>query len=401
MNISFIGLGKLGLSLALCIANNKNKIVAIDKNKVFLKKLKNKKFQSDENKVNKLLKTKRKYIKSYSSNLSDAITETNVTCVLVNTQHKKDGYSSKNINNVFNELSCCLKNKKKYHLFILSSTVPPGTINNLIKEIELKSKKKFNKHFGFVYIPDFVALGSTIENFQYPQFVLIGNSSKKDYMTCQSIFKKVCLNNPFFFNLTLNEVEVAKVSYNAFKVLKISYANFIKELCEVKNINANKILNAISYDSVIGKKFITGGTPYGGTCFPRDARLFKKMCLNNRVSTKLIDFCEEENLRVYKKIYKKINKIKKLGILGISFKEKTSVIEGSPSLEIIKKYHKSKKIYCFDFLQSTFDDIDKKYNYTNSKSISECIKKSEMVLIMHNDKRFTKIYSKKIINLWG
>ena len=71
--------------------------------------------------------------------------------------------------------------------------------------------------------------------------------------------------------MTLEEAEVAKVALNAYIVNKITFANFLGQLCEgMDNVNVHNITQCIGIDKRISPHFFGYGTPYGGTCFPRD-----------------------------------------------------------------------------------------------------------------------------------
>ena len=87
---------------------------------------------------------------------------------------------------------------KDYHLFVISSTVVPGsTCDSFISLIEKHSGKKLNKDFGVAFDPDFVALGQVIKDFLNPDFVIIGESHKKAGDIVESIHKKMCENGKF------------------------------------------------------------------------------------------------------------------------------------------------------------------------------------------------------------
>ena len=112
---------------------------------------------------------------------NDAITKTNVTYILTATPSKPDGsFSNQQIEAALTSLAKCLaKNDKKNHLFVISSTVMPGSITkSFIPLIEKYSNKKLNDGFHVAYCPDTVALGEVIDGFQRPDFIIIGKSDE-------------------------------------------------------------------------------------------------------------------------------------------------------------------------------------------------------------------------------
>jgi UDPglucose 6-dehydrogenase len=95
-------------------------------------------------------------------------------------------------------LSTALKHSnKEYHLFVITSTVSPGTTEeNLIPLVESSSRRRLNEGFGFCYNPEFIALGSVITDFLNPDLVLIGESDKFAGDQLEEIYRKTCEVNP-------------------------------------------------------------------------------------------------------------------------------------------------------------------------------------------------------------
>lgn len=403
MNISFIGLGKLGLPISLCLAK-KNKVLCIDKNLELINKLKKDEIIFHEPGLNDLFKNYKNNFIDFSDSYENIMGLTDATFILVNTQDSDGGYSSNLIENVLEEFSSEFKKSNKdYHLIILSSTVLPGTCDKMIKLIEEKSGKNYKENFGFVYIPDFVAIGNIIHDFLNPDFFLVGSDNEKDFGIVKQIFKDFHKNNPEIKNLNLKESEIAKISLNAYVVTKITFANFLGNTCKnMKDVNIKNITSTIGLDKRISPYFFEGGSPYGGTCFPRDVDAFIKFCDSNNMDAKHVKFSDEVNEMVYDDIIKSLQKFNRVGVLGISFKPNTSVTIGSPSLRIIKELEiKGIKINIYDKIEETLFNLEN--NSTKYQDPQKCINNSDAVIIMHRDNYFTEFdYSEKeILDPWG
>jgi len=122
MKISFIGLGKLGLPLATCLAEVGNEIIAIDKNEYVLDKLQNGELPFYEPGLEELFtKVKHKFQK-FTSSYETAIKETEASIILVNTQLGDDGYAADFVEAAILDIAINLKKvDKPYHYIILSS----------------------------------------------------------------------------------------------------------------------------------------------------------------------------------------------------------------------------------------------------------------------------------------
>ncbi|NBW34646.1 MAG: UDP-glucose/GDP-mannose dehydrogenase family protein [Cytophagia bacterium] len=406
MNVSFIGLGKLGLPLASCLSNSGNKILGIDKNKYFIDKLNRQELPFYEPELDEVFDYSN-FI-GFTDSYDDIFEKTDSTIILVNTQDENGGYSSLIVEKVLEEFSQQFKTSTKdYHLIVLSSTVLPGTISKLIKLVEDVSGKKYEQDFGFSYVPDFVKLGSVIKDFRNPEFFLVGANNDRDVDLTKSIWEGFHENNPPERILTLEEAEISKVALNAFIVNKITFANFLGQLCDgIKNVDVHNITSTIGLDKRISPYFFGYGTPYGGTCFPRDTTAFIKFAEDRKKIAKHLIFAEEVNFMVYQSIFDKVKTYKKIAILGISFKPNSPVTIGSPSVNLIMdlKLH-GKEIYCHDFIEETFENLDffQNMKVKTCNQVQECIDNSEVVVIMHPDKRYQQFdYTRvNVVDYWG
>jgi len=340
----------------------------------------------------------------FTDSYQRAIEETEATIILVNTQLGDHGYSSDFVESALTDIALNLrKSEKEYHLIVLSSTVLPGTINKLIKLVEKISNRKYQEGFGFSYVPDFVRLGNVIEDFKNPEFFLVGANNLEDAAKTQSIWYQFHENNPPKKILTLEEAEIAKVALNAYIVNKITFANFLGQLCDgIENVDVHNITNVIGLDKRISPYFFGYGTPYGGTCFPRDTSAFIKFSKDKKKTAKNLIFAEEVNEMVYNSILDKVKKYNRIGILGISFKPNSPVTIGSPSVRLIRDLLRiDNVINGHDFLPETFDNLD--YRINAYKSVQKCIDDSDAVVIMHPNKKYKdfNFSNKTVIDFWG
>ena len=406
MNVSFIGLGKLGLPLACCLAQAGNKILGVDKNEYVLDKLSNNELPFYEPGLSDIFPHPTNFI-GFTDSYKRAVDETDASIILVNTQLGDTGYSAEFVESALTDLAVNLKKSdKEYHTIILSSTVLPGTIARLVKLVEKISGRKFEEGFGFAYVPDFVRLGNVIKDFLNPEFFLVGANNWEDVGVVTSIWGHFHSNNPPKKYLTLEETEVAKVALNAFIVNKITFANFLGECCEgMNNVDVHRITDTIGIDKRISPYFFGYGTPFGGTCFPRDTSAFIKFACDRGKQAKHLEFANEVNEDVYRSILKKCENYDRIGVVGVSFKPNSPVTIGSPSSRLINDLiSKGKEIYAFDELDETFTNLNGANDHIRKcVSAQECVDKSDLVVFMHPDRKYVtlKLGEKDFIDNWG
>jgi UDPglucose 6-dehydrogenase len=394
--ISLIGLGKLGLPLLSTFANNGQKIIGVDVDTNKINILKNNELPFYETNLKEYLIGGKNNIE-YVNDFKKITDDTNVAIILVNTPSNESGeFSNRYVYDALINICKNLKNSNnKDFLFIISSTVMPGSHKEIIKLIESNSERKLNDGFGVVYIPDLVALGTVIKDFENPDLIIMGESNKKYGEIAEKVYSKILKNNPPIVRMSLVEAEITKVSLNAYITMKISFANFIGNIAEKFNANPNNITKALGYDKRISPHYIKSGLSFGGTCFPRDTWAFIQMSENVGLdaihikSTQIIN--ENQNINLYDKI--KGFKNKKIGIYGLSFKPNTYVTTESPGNILYERLLNEKyDVTYYDEL------IMSKYTDNFDKFIEDC----DVLVITHETNKFSNIElkNKTIINPW-
>jgi len=388
--ISFIGLGKLGLPLATNFAKNNIDVQAIDINPYVVDCLNNNKAPFFEPHLQKNIEQAKDNI-SYSLSYDD-IEKTDTTVILVNTpSNKKDGsFSNLYIEKTLETTCNKIKNKKEYHLFIISSTVMPRSIDDsFIPLIDSITGWELNVNYGICYVPDFVALGTVIRDFENPEMLIVGESSKKAGDLALTYYTRIHKNKPPIKRMNLIEAEIAKVSLNAYICTKISFSNFLTSVCEFyENANVDNITEAIGIDKRIGKHYFKGGLPFGGTCFPRDTWAFIKMSKNIGLSASHVRAAEKINQNQYEKIKNKIIQLDpdSVSILGMGFKNNTPVVTESTGFKLIRDLLKKNiKVHVYDPIEEAIKNTqlvhgDKIKYY---KNYEDCVKVSKFCVIIN------------------
>ena len=393
--ISFIGLGKLGLPLATNFAKNGIEVIGVDKNRTLINLLSEGELPFYEKGLRKNLNDANGNI-SYRYDYKNIVDKTDKSIILVNTQIGQS-YSSKYVKSAILDLCTELKkSKKEYHLFILSSTVLPGEIEEVfIPLIEKETGRKLNDGFGFSYVPDFVKLGSVITDFENPDMVVIGASDEMSNKLTEDLYDCIPVNDAPIFNMTLAEAEITKVSLNAYVLSKISFATFLSNLCErVDNANVDNITDALGSDKRVSPYFIKGGLAFGGTCFPRDTWAFIEFAKKHNMKAKQLIATDDINKQQDTNLFKVVQSFDtdNVSILGLSFKPDSPVIIDSASIKLIENLlEEGKDITVYDPL--CLEDVKHKFGdkIQYADSVEDCVKSSELVVVALQYKEFREI----------
>lgn len=343
MNISFIGLGKLGLCSAVCFANKGHHVIGVDSSQKHIDLLKSAKCPIDEPGLEEMLDKSRQNME-FTLDYSHAINHSDITLIIVPTPSNPDGrFSNIFIEKVLDQIALALKNKKEFHVVDIVSTVMPLTCKQIFKKrLEKLTGKVCGHDFGLVYNPEFIALGSVIRDFLHPDMVLIGASDDRSAMMVKELYASMVESSPHYALMSLTNAEIAKLSLNCFVTMKISFANELALLCEnISGADINVVTAAIGEDSRIGSKYLKGGLGFGGPCFPRDNLAFQGCAEDAGIHLLL----SPQVVRINNEIVERLFKITKahaspgstVALLGLSYKPGTHIVEESQPIMLAKK----------------------------------------------------------------
>ena len=394
--ICLIGLGKLGLPLLCTFAKSGQKIIGLDVDKNKMELLQNKTIPFYEPQLEEYLNDGFDNI-FLNETYNTVLNEVDVAIILVNTPSNLKGEFTNNyIYQSVEKLAEMLKtSNKKDFLFIISSTVMPSSHESIISKIETISGRKLNNGFGYVYLPDLVALGSVIKDFENPDLLILGESESRYGDIAEKIYKNIIKNNAPIVRMSVIESEITKVSLNAYITMKISFANFIGNVAEKYNCNSNNITKALGCDRRISPYYIRSGLAFGGTCFPRDTWAFIKMSENIGLDAVHIKATQKINERQNEILFEKVKEFKDkiIGIIGLSFKPNTTVDVESPGRILFNK-----------LVENNYNVLGYDPLLENIYSKEELVEKCEVIVITHNDKNLIEnlnFKNKIVINPWN
>jgi len=335
MSISVVGLGKLGAVLAAVLAESGEEVIGVDTHPAVVSAINEHRAPVTEPGLGGLIARNGVRL-SATSDLEEAVVRTGITFVVLPTPSRPDGtFSVDYVLSVAETIGKALRRKSSYHLVVISSTVMPGSMENLVLPLlEAVSGKCCGPDFGLCYNPEFIALGSVIRNMLNPDIILIGESDPKAGAALEQLYGRVSKNNPPVARMNFVNAELAKISVNAFVTMKISYANTLAEICgRTAGADSAVVLDAAGLDGRIGSKYLQGALGYGGPCFPRDNAAFSWFAKQCGVEASLADATDRVNRRQIEQLGTRILDLLPetgtAGILGLSYKPDTDVIEES------------------------------------------------------------------------
>ena len=399
MNISVIGLGKLGACSAACFASKGFNVVGVDVRADYVDSINRGITLIQEPGLQELIQKSKTRLRA-TLNFAEAISETDMTFLIVPTPSQENGsFSDRFLRDALLPLSTALRTSTKpYHVFAVTSTVSPGTTEqSLIPLIESGSGRKLNEGFGVCYNPEFIALGSVIKDFLKPDLVLIGESDGKTGDQVERVYRSVCENQPRIARMSIVSAEITKISLNSYVTMKISFANTLSSLCEkIPGAHVDDITAALGADRRISPYYLKGGLSFGGPCFPRDNRAFAAFAQQYGKDARLAKATDAVNLdqisHVVEKILPTLSESKSVSVLGLSYKPNTPVIEESPATKIIEELlARDVRVVVYDPLALDEARLHFGEKISYARSVRECLSASALTLVATQDDAFRTI----------
>jgi UDPglucose 6-dehydrogenase len=341
MRVAVVGLGKLGAPLAAVLASKGNEVLGIDVNPAAVELLNKGRAPVEEPGLDELVAASHERL-SGTTDLT-AAAGADVTILLVPTPSDERGaFTNRYALEALDDVGRGLAERDDYHVVVVASTVMPGSCDGELRTaLERASGRRVGSDLGLCYSPEFIALGNVIRDMLEPDMVLIGESDSRAGDVLERLYKGVCENDPPFRRMSLVNAELTKIAVNTYVTMKISYANALADMCErLPGADVEAVTDALGLDSRIGRKYLRGAIAYGGPCFPRDNKAFGVLARDLGAEALLAEATDAVNVaqtdRLARIVQSQLKSGDAVGILGLSYKPDTGVIEESPGVALAR-----------------------------------------------------------------
>ena len=359
MKVSVIGLGYVGLPLALALSKYFH-VIGFDKD---IERVKNLNKRKDSNNELKLINIKSK-IKFTNNQIN--LSNSDFFIVTVPTPIYKN--KEPDLRNIINATKIISKFIKKNNIVIYESTVYPGVTEEICGRIITNySKLILNKDFFLGYSPERINPGDknhTLANIKK----IVSGSNKFSLNKIYNLYKKIIKTEVIKVD-SIKIAEGAKIIENAQRDINIAFMNELKIIFDKINIDFDKVLKAAStkWNFINFKPGLVGGH-----CIGIDPYYLHYLASKNGLKTKVILSGREINDRMPKYYYLKFKRdynkylintnkqSKKILFLGLTFKKNVSDFRNSKSIEFLKYLKKDFKI---DICDPVIDNIKLFYEY--------------------------------------
>ena len=265
--ICVVGLGYVGLTLGVVLADVGFNVVGVEKNEETVTLLNKRRSHIHEPHINFLLKKHlNRSLVIVNTIPSDEDIDTYIICVATPIdEHKKP-----NLDYVRNATTDVAKHLKKNDLIILRSTVPVGTTRNVVNEIVEKNSKVKVSELSIAFAPERTLEGKALEELRYlPQ--IIGGLDEDGVNKAINIFVRV--TNTIVRVSSIEAAELVKQIDNIYRDVNIALGNELGMACEKLGLDAFEIISSANMNYARNRVMVPG-SGVGGACLTKDPYLF-------------------------------------------------------------------------------------------------------------------------------
>lgn len=343
MQVGFIGLGKLGLPVALAISSKAHTVCGYDIDPSVSQYLSNKNIPYLEAQIDQFFASGCIDLKA---TVEEVVSAADIVFIAVQTPHEplyegvtripesREDFDYKHLQDAFKEVSSAALKLKKPIIATVISTVLPGTLREVIFPHS-------NNYTSICYNPFFIAMGTTIQDFLDPEFVLLGAESGAPEQIMQEFYATIHSRRVYATNI--ENAELIKVAYNTAISAKISFANTLMEICSKSpGLNVDVVIDGLllSAKRLFSPAYLRGGMGDGGGCHPRDNIAMSWLAQRLDLSFDLFDALMMQRQAQTEWMASIIEKLSTqhqdqgpayVCLLGLAFKPNTNIITGSPA----------------------------------------------------------------------
>lgn len=333
MKVAVIGLWHLGCVTAACLTKFGHTVIAYDEDFQLITHLKQGIAPIYEPGLNEIMNTAKNSNTLYFTHDPSDLNEPNIIWITYDTPINKLGQAD--VNEIKNKIRKLFSYFKNNALVIISSQIPVGTTQEIITIFQQNYK---DKHLDFIYSPENLRLGKSIDLFLHPDRIIFGIRNELNKVTIENFLQPIADK---IIWMSLESAEMTKHAINAFLATSIVFINELASLCEYFGADATSVALGLKTDVRIGAKaYLTPGGPFSGGTLARDINYLVQASEKKHTDADFFKAILLSNQRHGSWLQKKIIenflelKGKKVAILGLAYKDGTDSLRHSLGINI-------------------------------------------------------------------
>lgn len=332
--ICVFGLGYVGSVTATCLAQLGHAVVGVDRDELKVRSLNERRAPFFEPHLQEAIQTSVDTgCLRASTSAAEGLAEADVALLCVGTPSDQSGnLGLDQLQRVVEEIAALLPGRSKRLVVAVRSTVFPGTCQDVVNPI-LEGKGSY----AVVSNPEFLREGTAMKDFMEPSLLVVGGTDEEAVQLVAGLYQPLPVEP---CKVSLRTAELIKYACNAFHALKIGFANEIGSLGARLGVNASEVMEVLCKDVRlnVSPAYLKPGFAFGGSCLPKDLRALNFRASRLDMKLPLLESVLPSNQRHLDRACEQVMGIgpKKIGIIGLSFKENTDDLRESPVITMLE-----------------------------------------------------------------
>ncbi|SDJ69752.1 UDPglucose 6-dehydrogenase [Halovenus aranensis] len=345
MEVSIIGSGYVGTTVAACLAAAGHRVTNVDIDTAVVDAINAGEAPIHEPGLDELV-GRHGGDRLQATTEYDAVRETDLTLLALPTPSNDDGsIDSSILEAAATSLGEALADKEGPHVVAVKSTVIPGIVEETIApQIAAAADGTLGEDIHVATNPEFLREGSAVEDFQNPDRVVIGADSSLARERLEAVYEPVVEGaNGDVPVVTTGTREAMMIKYasNAFLASKVSLINELGDICKAYGVDSYAVADALGLDHRIGERFLRSGVGWGGSCFPKDTDALVAAARERGVDPVVLDAVKERNDRQPERLLDLLAEHididgATVAVLGLAFKPGTDDTRNTRAVPVIE-----------------------------------------------------------------
>jgi UDPglucose 6-dehydrogenase len=230
------------------------------------------------------------------------------------------------------------------HTVVVKSTVVPGTTEEVVAPAILEAGDLDPGAIGVGMNPEFLRMGTAVRDFLEPDKVVFGTApgDRATAETLRAVYDPLVGHaDPDVVETGVREAEMIKYANNGFLAAKVSLINDIGNICKELGVDAYEVADAIGLDERIGARFLRSGLGWGGSCFPKDTAAIIAAAREAGYEPPMLNAAVEVNDLQPRRLLELMDEHvdvagERVAVLGLAFKPGTDDVRGSRALPVVE-----------------------------------------------------------------
>lgn len=340
MKVSVYGLGYVGCVSAACLAREGHEVVGVDVNARKVDQVNRGEATILEEGIGELVEEQVAAGRlRATTDAREAVAASEISMVSVGTPSRPNGSIDLSaVERVAEQIGEALRSTDDDHVFVLRSTVLPGTLEKrVIPRLVESSGRELGEGLAACSNPEFLREGSSIADFYDPPFTLIGAEDQSAADRVADLYRGI---DAPVHRVPVRAAEMVKYACNAFHALKVSFANEIGNVCKEMGVDSHEVMELVCADRKlnISPAYLKPGFAFGGSCLPKDVRALLYEARSRDVETPVLRATMETNRQQVERAARMVLETgrRSVGILGLSFKAGTDDLRESPMVSLVE-----------------------------------------------------------------